>query len=158
MSLANKEEADRALSIAKTHHSAGKLSSALKFAQKSVSLFETKDGKIFVELIERDIVAAASGPSSSSSTSNGNAKAGPSSARTTSSEPDISASGLHQRPGHGSATGSGSGASDEKKKASHTPEQMRVVKRVKACKVAEYYAILERELRVASGSSALPAY
>ena len=124
----NKEEAVRALGIARTHRDAGKLTSALKFAKKSVSLYSTPEGVAFVKVVERDIQAA---PSSSTEgkTANGGAK-------TTGAEPDVhpSASGMHHRHT--------TGAAEPANKRDFTPDQLKVVKRVKACKVHQYYEIL----------------
>lgn len=131
----NKEEAGRALNIAKTHRDAGKLSSALKFARKSEALYSTPEAVALIRIIERDISAA---PSTSTAevhepSTNGDAK-------TSGAEAHPSASGMHHR--HGAAGGGGGDAPEPAKKRDYTPEQMKVVKRVKACKVTAYYEIL----------------
>lgn len=136
----NKEEAARALNIAKTHRDAGKLSSAIKFARKSESLYSTPEAIALIRIIERDISAAPSTSSTSEvheSTTNGDAK-------TSGAEAHPSASGMHHR--HGNAGGNTTASGPEPaKKREYTPEQMKVVKRVKACKVTAYYEILSGE-------------
>ncbi|KAG1907907.1 uncharacterized protein F5891DRAFT_997767 [Suillus fuscotomentosus] len=132
----NKDEAIKCLSIAQKYKDAGNLPSARKFCQKSINLFSTPDAAKFLESIE---AAEASGSSSSSagagpSTSNGNAQASSSSTET-----HPSASGAKHRS-TGSANGTAGGMGGEKRE--FTAEQVKVVKRVKACKVTEYYEIL----------------
>ncbi|KAG0692712.1 hypothetical protein DFH29DRAFT_1008209 [Suillus ampliporus] len=113
----NKDEAIKCLSIAQKYRDAGNLPFARKFCQKSIDMFATPEAAKLLESIE---AADASGSSSSSartgpSTSSGNAHAFSSSTETYSS-----ASGAERRSA-GSANG---------------------VKRVKACKVTDYYEIL----------------
>ncbi|KAG2051011.1 DnaJ-domain-containing protein [Suillus hirtellus] len=132
----NKDEAIKCLSIAQKYKDAGNLPSARKFCQKSINLFSTPEAAKFLESIE---AAEASGSSSSSagagpSTSNGNAQASSSSTET-----HPSASGAKHRS-TGSAHGTAGGMGGEKRE--FTAEQVKVVKRVKACKVTEYYEIL----------------
>lgn len=132
----NKDEAIKCLSIAQKYKDAGNLPSARKFCQKSINLFSTPDAAKFLESVE---AAEASGSSSSSagagpSTSNGNAQASSSSTET-----HPSASGAKHRS-TGSANGTAGGMGGEKRE--FTAEQVKVVKRVKACKVTEYYEIL----------------
>ncbi|KAG2338592.1 DnaJ-domain-containing protein [Suillus weaverae] len=132
----NKDEAIKCLSIAQKYKDAGNLPSARKFCQKSVNLFSTPEAAKLLESIE---AAEASGSSSSSteagpSTPNGNAQASSSSTET-----HPSASGAKHR-NTGSANGTAGGMGGEKRE--FTAEQLKVVKRVKACKVTEYYEIL----------------
>ncbi|KAG1880522.1 hypothetical protein C8R48DRAFT_588458 [Suillus tomentosus] len=132
----NKDEAIKCLLIAQKYKDAGNLPSARKFCQKSINLFSTPEAAKFLESIE---AAEASGSSSSSagagpSTSNGNAQASSSSTET-----HPSASGAKHRS-TGSANGTAGGMGGEKRE--FTAEQVKVVKRVKACKVTEYYEIL----------------
>ncbi|KAG1834093.1 hypothetical protein EV424DRAFT_1362678 [Suillus variegatus] len=132
----NKDEAIKCLLIAQKYKDAGNLPSARKFCQKSINLFSTPDAAKFLESVE---AAEASGSSSSSagagpSTSNGNAQASSSSTET-----HPSASGAKHRS-TGSANGTAGGMGGEKRE--FTAEQVKVVKRVKACKVTEYYEIL----------------
>ncbi|KIK48316.1 hypothetical protein CY34DRAFT_72264 [Suillus luteus UH-Slu-Lm8-n1] len=132
----NKDEAIKCLSIAQKYKDAGNFPSARKFCQKSINLFSTPEAAKLLGSIE---AAEASGSSSSSagagpSTSNGNAQASSSSTET-----HPSASGAKHRS-TGSANGTAGGMGGEKRE--FTAEQLKVVKRVKACKVTEYYEIL----------------
>ena len=136
----NKEEALRCLSIAQKHRNGSNLPSALKFAKKSVSLYETPEGKAMVVIVEREI---ATGGSSSSSQPAGSSGTGPAAngARATGVEEHVTSA--KSRPGHAGSTASKAAASEEKsKKREYTPKQMDVVKRVKACKHHDYYEIL----------------
>jgi DnaJ family protein B protein 12 len=142
----NKEEALRCLSIAQKHRNGANLTSALKFAKKSVSLYSTPEGNAMVTIVEREISIS----TSSSSTQNGSAAA---SSGTSTPQAQGKASGVeehvtsaHQRPGHKSAPGGAnaeaSGSGSGSKKREYTPKQMEVVKRVKSCQHHEYYKIL----------------
>jgi DnaJ family protein B protein 12 len=128
----NKDEAIKCLSIAQKHRDAGNIPSARKFAQKSVNLFSTPEA---VRLLESLVAAEASGSAGAGpSTANGSAQASSSSTET-----HPSASGAKQR-NTGSANGTAGGMGGDKRE--FTAEQVNVVKRVKACKVTEYYEIL----------------
>lgn len=135
----NREEADRALQIARQHREQQKFTSALKFAKKSLSLYETPAAITLIKVIEKDIQSAAS------STGNGSAEG--SYAKTSSAEVHPSAAGTHHRPGHGSpvASTSAEGSSSNSKKREYTDAQHKLVKRITACKVTEYYEILSGE-------------
>ncbi|EPQ56318.1 DnaJ-domain-containing protein, partial [Gloeophyllum trabeum ATCC 11539] len=124
----NKDEALRSLSIAQRKRDAGDLTSARKFCQKSIALFDTPEAQKLLAAIEREL---ASGPSPSASSS--------------SAEAHPSASGAKHRhaPSASSSTAGANGsAGPEKAKRDYTPEQHAVVKRVRACKVTDYYEIL----------------
>ncbi|KAK7687838.1 hypothetical protein QCA50_009057 [Cerrena zonata] len=148
----NKDEAIKCLSIAQKHRNAGNFPSALRFCQKSINLFSTPEGTKLLELIESEIESSSSsssGPSGGDSTASSSQPTGGSS----STETHPSASGARQRPGHSSsastsqangsakASSSSSGAGEQKKRE-YTPEQAAVVKRIRSCKVTEYYEIL----------------
>ena len=132
---ANRDEAIKCIAISQRHLNSGNFASARRFAEKSLSLFPTPEAKRLVELI----ALRESEPSTSSSTAE-------------SDTPQASASGAEAHPtrdsthqrhhahGNGSANGS---ASDSEKKREYTPEMAAVVKRVKRCKVTDYYAIME---------------
>ncbi|KZT20087.1 DnaJ-domain-containing protein [Neolentinus lepideus HHB14362 ss-1] len=128
----NKDEALRSLSIAQRHRDSGNLTSARKFCQKSISLFETPEAQKFLAAIEREIESGSAGPSNSTSASGAEAHPSASSAKQR-HVPSSSTSGA------GAANGS---AGQEKVKRDFTPEQHSVVKRVRACKVTDYYEIL----------------
>jgi len=131
----NKDEALRCLAIARKHFSASNFPSARKFCLKSKSLFATPqaDG-LLAEITtaeESASGAAASQPSGSTTQAGG----GP------------STSGMRQRhvekeKPNGSASSSGTAGGMGGEKRDYTPEQVKVVKRVRACKVTEYYEIL----------------
>lgn len=120
----NKEEALRCLHIAQRHRTAANLPSALKFAQKSVSLYSTPEGEALVSIVTREI--AVGGTSSQPEASSSKAKASGVEEHVTSAQ---------QRPGH-------TAESSAPKKREYTAKQIEVVKRVKGCKAHEYYEIL----------------
>ncbi|KAG1733857.1 DnaJ domain-containing protein [Suillus paluster] len=125
----NKDEAIKCLSIAQKHRNAGDLTSARKFCQKSINMFSTPEAAKLLESIEaleasRSSSSARAGPS----TSNGNQQASSSSTETRSS-------GAKRR-----GTDSANATAEETRE--FTAEQLKVIKRVKACKVTEYYEIL----------------
>lgn len=128
----NRDEAIRCLAIARKHHEAGNVPSARKFCQKSISLFETPQALKLLASIN----AAPSESSASTSTSTSSA-----------AEEHPSAAGAkHRHPQKdksASANGTAGGLGGEKRE--YTAEQGAVVKRVRACKVTEYYEILAVE-------------
>ncbi|KAF5336033.1 hypothetical protein D9611_006421 [Ephemerocybe angulata] len=124
----NKDEALRCLSIARKHYDAGNIPSAKKFCLKSKALFDTPQADKLLDEIES---------SSAQSTSSSN----------TQTEEHPSAAGMKHRHPQGSsektaakANGTAGGAGGAQRE--YTPEQHAVVKRVRACKVTEYYEIL----------------
>ncbi|KIL69283.1 hypothetical protein M378DRAFT_184467 [Amanita muscaria Koide BX008] len=122
----NKDEALRCFAIAQKHFDAGNIPSARKFCQKSISLFETSQALKLLTSIN-----ATPEPSSSST------------AQASATEAHPSASGTKQRSQRSTAStanGTASGINGEKR--DYTPEQHATVKRVRACKVTEYYEIL----------------
>ncbi len=135
----NKEEALRCLAIAQKHRTARNLPSALKFAQKSVTLFSTPEGNAMVSIIEREITITPASTPGTAENGNVNGSAGgsgsgsvngeSSKARSTGVEEHLTSAS--QRPGH-----------EKSKKRDYTPKQMEVVKRVKTCKHHQYYEIL----------------
>ena len=149
----NKDEALKCLSIAQKHLNARNLPSARRFCQKSLNLFSTPEGTKLLDIIESEIDSSASS-SSTSSESTGASSTGPSggSTFTSSTETHPSASGARHRPGHGTSASASTSASDTKpssskstnepKKRDYTPEQAAVVKRIRSCKVTEYYEIM----------------
>ena len=141
----NKDEAVKCLAIAQRRRNAGDLAGARRFCQKSLSLFSTPEATKLLEIIESDIASADAGQASSSGSS-----AGPSSS---SEQPFASAAEAHQsasgaRHRHtGSAPGggpkaNGSAEKGTEKKREYKPEQAAVVKRVRSCKITQYYEIL----------------
>ncbi|EDR13989.1 uncharacterized protein LACBIDRAFT_152282, partial [Laccaria bicolor S238N-H82] len=121
----NKDEALRCLSIAQKHYDSGNLQSARKFCQKSKALFETSQADKLLAAID----SAAASSSSSTSTAKSQAEEHP------------SAAGMKHRSAQSANTnGTAGGMGGEKREYTH--EQHTVVKRVRACKVTEYYEIL----------------
>ncbi|KAH9913928.1 DnaJ domain-containing protein [Fomitopsis serialis] len=127
----NKDEALKCLAIAQRRRDAGDLPGARRFCQKSLALFSTPEATKLLNAIEADTASADSAEASSSSSSAGTPVCV---GRAT--------------PTYGSAAGSGPKANGnaakgaEEVKRDYTPEQAAVVKRVRACKVTEYYEIL----------------
>ncbi|KAJ7066542.1 hypothetical protein C8F01DRAFT_1123651 [Mycena amicta] len=121
----NREEAVRCLAIAQKHLSAANYPSARKFAQKSIALFETPEAIRLLATInsEESSSAGASGTASSSSAT----------------ETHPSASGSKHRNVNGSSGTAGGMGGDKRE---YTTEQKEVVRRVRTCKVTEYYEIL----------------
>ena len=132
----NKDEALRCLSIAQKHRNAGNYTSAKKFIQKSLALFATSEAQKLAQIIESEASA-----STSTSTSKGTEEA----TKATGTEKHPSAGGTHHRHPNGNASMNGSAersSSRSEKKRDYTPDQLAVVKRVRTCKVTEYYEIL----------------
>ncbi|KAJ3551480.1 hypothetical protein NP233_g13075 [Leucocoprinus birnbaumii] len=141
----NKDEALRSFAIAEKYFNAENLTAARKFCTKSISLFNTPQAeKLLVK-----INAADANPTASTSSSSGGQSATTSS---TSTEEHPSAAGMKHRhhnvppkaasSNSTSSTASSSASAGEQKKRDYTPEQHAVVKRVRGCKVTEYYEIL----------------
>ncbi|KAF5383848.1 hypothetical protein D9615_003657 [Tricholomella constricta] len=127
----NKDEALKCLGISRKHFDAGNISSARKFCQKSISLFETAQA---LKLLASINASSSSEPSASTSTSSA-------------AEQHPSASGAKHRHLHRSestnsikSNGTAGGIGGEKRE--YTAEQGAVVRRVRSCKVTEYYEIL----------------
>jgi DnaJ homolog subfamily B member 12 len=122
----NRDEALRCLAIAQRHKDAGNYPSARKFCQKSINLFSTPEALKLLASINSGEKSAE--PSSSTFAS--------------AAETHPSASGAKHRHTTSSATGNGTPGGIGGEKRDYTPEQRNVVKRVRACKVTEYYEIL----------------
>ncbi|KAJ9109855.1 hypothetical protein QFC19_001834 [Naganishia cerealis] len=138
MSSDRQEDAEKALNVARQRLQDGKFDVARRLANKSKSMFPTAAADTLLAEIERKEVSG----------SGASAGAGSSNAKASGAEAHPSASGTHQRPGHhtnSSGTAGSSTTSSTSKVRDFTPEQHAVVKRVRACKVTEYYAILARE-------------
>lgn len=130
----NREEALRCLSIAQKHLEAGNLPSARKFCQKSIALFETPQAlKLLASINTSNASSSKSVPETSGSANS-------------QTEEHPSASGIKHRHPNGTATngssGNGTAGGMGGEKREYTAEQHSVVKRVRGCKVTEYYEIL----------------
>ncbi|SCV70041.1 BQ2448_1435 [Microbotryum intermedium] len=123
----NSEAAQQALDIARRHYNSDNLDSALRFVKKSITLHPTSEAKTLLEQVQ---VAQASGA--------GGGTRGTSSATSQGTTQPTS-----RKPTASTSTSTSSGASTTKAEAREfTPAQLALVKKVKACKVTEYYAIL----------------
>jgi DnaJ family protein B protein 12 len=125
----NKDEALRCIAIAQKHKDAGNYASARKFCQKSLSLFETPEAQRLLASIDK---LSAAGDSETPQTSSTGAEAHPSASGSKHRHPAASSSS--------SASGTSSGLGGDKRE--YTQENVAVVKRVRGCKVTEYYEIL----------------
>jgi DnaJ homolog subfamily B member 12 len=138
----NKDEAVKCLAIAQRHRNAGNLASAKRFCQKSLSLFATAEGDKLLEIIEAELASESSSSFGTSSSSSADSA----SAFTSSAEAHPSSSGTRHRNTDSSSQtngqANGSAKASEETKRDYTPEQAAVVKRIRACKVTEYYEIL----------------
>lgn len=142
----NKDEAIKCLAIAQKHRNAGNLASAKRFCQKSLNLFSTPEGNKLLEIVESELASGSS--SSSGGSSSSSAESGSASAFSSSTETHPSSSGTRHRHAESSSSKANGGTKGstkpvpEEKKRDYTPEQAAVVKRIRACKVTEYYEIL----------------
>lgn len=123
----NADQAKQAYDIAQRHYNSDNLDSAIRFAKKSISLHSTPEAVSLLSKLEK----AASNPSSSSSK--------PSATSSATKGPNDGPS----RPTPRASTSSSSTPAPEQKKRDFTPAQAALVKRVRACRVTEYYEILE---------------
>jgi len=135
----NRDEALRCLHISQKHRAAGNLSSARKFVQKSLALFSTPEAVKLLEVIDSEIASSSSSASSAGSTSSASASTDPTSF-TSATETHPSASGAKHRNAPSAAKSTSQSSTKEKRE--YTAENLAVVKRVRACKVTEYYEIL----------------
>ncbi|KAG7093677.1 hypothetical protein E1B28_007335 [Marasmius oreades] len=134
----NKDEALRCLSISQKHLEAGNYTSARKFCHKSIALFDTAEAhKLLASIDAAEAELSTNDEGSSRSTK----------ASTTATEEHPSASGTKHRrhttkesKTQASSNGTAGGLGGEKRE--YTAEQMEVVRRVRSCKVTEYYEIL----------------
>lgn len=118
----NRDEALRCLAIAQKHRDAANYPSAQKFCQKSINLFSTPEATKLLSVVESELSSggAAKQPAPTAS----------------GAEPRASSSGTKQRNAAAAA------AAEGEKKREFTPEQRNVVKRVRTCKITDYYEIL----------------
>ncbi|KAH9967240.1 hypothetical protein BC827DRAFT_1123530 [Russula dissimulans] len=135
----NRDEALRCLHISQKHRAAGNLSSARKFVQKSLALFSTPEAVKLLEVIDSEVSSSSSSASSAGSASSASASTNPTSF-TSATETHPSASGAKHRNAPSAAESTSQTSTKEKRE--YTAENLAVVKRVRACKVTEYYEIL----------------
>ena len=99
--------------------------SARRFAQKSINLFSTAEAVKLLEIINEE--------------ADSSAKASPSTSKASGRESHSSASTTHSR----NPASSASESSSTTKKATYTDAQVKLVRRVRNCKITEFYEILE---------------
>ena len=134
----NRDEALRCLHISQKHRVAGNLPSARKFVQKSLALFSTPEAVKLLELIDSEASSSSSSASSAGSSSSSTSSTTNPTSFTSATETHTSASGAKHRNAPSAAE-----SASKKEKREYTAENLAVVKRVRACKVTEYYEILE---------------
>lgn len=136
----NKDEALRCLHISQKQRATGNLTSARKFAQKSLALFSTPEAVKLLEVIDSEATSSASSAGSSSSSTFGFAPSEPSSfTSATETHPSTSSTKHRHVPPTAKASSESSGTTEKRE---YTAENLAVVKRVRGCKVTEYYEIL----------------
>ncbi|GJJ11306.1 hypothetical protein Clacol_005538 [Clathrus columnatus] len=129
----NTDEALKCLRIAQKYRDSNDYPNARKFAQKSINLHPTPEAQRLLQIIEEAATSDSTSASTSSTTS-----ASSSSTKATGTETHASSSTTKSR-----TTGSDSGPSTSK--VTYTEAQIKLVKRVRNCKVTEFYKILELE-------------
>lgn len=129
----NKDEGIQCLRISQKHLEAGNFPSARKFCAKSIALFDTPEARKLLERID-DTIASSASSSSKNEDPSGSAKS--------QTEEHPSAAGMKHRNTAPKVNGNGTAGGMGGEKRDFTPEQQAVVKRVRACKVTEYYEIL----------------
>jgi len=158
MDSANREEALKALSMARKYLSANppNVATAKRLALKSVALCETSEAMNFLEKVramEEELKDAKPTPNDRPArATNGSATANGDS-HTTGAEPFAGAEGVRHRHTNTSTTGNGPSTpnqssaatnsnSEPNEKREYTAEQFAVVKRIRKCKVTQYYEIM----------------
>jgi DnaJ homolog subfamily B member 12 len=114
----------------------GNIEKAIKFAEKSVSLFSTDEAVALLAKLRKKAESSESSSSSIPSSSKTSATA-------TGAETHPSASGTTHRHTANPASSSEKpkeGGTPQKK---YTPDQLKIVKRIRACNVMAYYEILD---------------
>ncbi len=109
----NKDEASRCLDIARNHLAKGDIAGAIKFAQKSFNLYPTTEAEIFLRRAESSKVTP--------NESNKHRSSSP-------TPPSSSSSSREHKQG--------------RQTREYTIEQVEAVKRIRACNVHDFYAIL----------------
>ncbi|ODQ52888.1 DnaJ-domain-containing protein [Saitoella complicata NRRL Y-17804] len=126
---ANKEDALKALAVARRKWEAGDAAGALKFVNKSLAMCSTPEGQAFLKTVQTGSPPSPSEGTSSSSTSSAQPSAG-----TTSSRPRPSANHSHGP-----------------EQREFTSEQEAAVRRVRRCKATAYYEILDIKKEATDG-------
>lgn len=137
--VANRDEAERALAIARGKLEAGQYDSAIRFAKKSIALEASPEAAA--------LLAKAEQLQRGGGTSDGT---GPATASTSATSAGQTSGSTSQRAGKSRAEASGATTGDGGG-GEYTPAQLAMVKRVKACRVTAYYEILELEKTCSDG-------
>lgn len=140
--VANRDEAQRALAIARGKLEAGQYDSAIRFAKKSIALEASPEAAALLAKAEQLQRGGGSG--------NGTAASGSSTASTSATSAGQTSGSTSQRAGKAKAETSGAAAGDGGG-GEYTSAQLAMVKRVKACRVTAYYEILELEKSCSDG-------
>lgn len=127
----NKDEAGKCLELARSHKKQGNLVLAGKFAKKSNDLYPTSAAEGFLRSIEDAAGSSKSSGGDAGTRTNGSARGS-----STATNVHPSAAGSHNRRGVSEKQ------NDDAKEREYTAEQLKVVKRVRECKVTEYYEIM----------------
>lgn len=141
MDIANRDDAHKALNVARRHLSSDppNIASAKRFALKSLSLFETSEASNLLEKIRLMEEEAKNDQHSARDSSATNVHA-------TGAEAHASSEGMKHRTTHTASTAGGDakakGKAKDDEKREYTTEQLAIVKRIRKCKVTEYYEIL----------------
>ncbi|KAJ8293276.1 putative J domain-containing protein C17A3.05c [Rhodotorula toruloides] len=140
--VANRDEAQRALAIARGKLEAGQYDSAIRFAKKSIALEASPEAAA--------LLANAEQLQRGGGSVNGTVAAGSSTASTSATSAGQTSGSTSQRAGKAKAETSGAAANDGGG-GEYTSAQLAMVKRVKACRVTAYYEILELEKSCSDG-------
>ncbi|KZP01454.1 DnaJ-domain-containing protein [Calocera viscosa TUFC12733] len=127
----NKDEALKCLRVAQRHRDNGNYSSAARFCQKSITLFSTTEAIELAAIIEAEAASASSSAADSPEGASTSTESHPSASTT-----------KHRSNGADTSAPKENGDSSSSQKREYTAEMVAVVKRVRGCKVTEYYEIL----------------
>ncbi|KAM0789426.1 hypothetical protein ACM66B_000251 [Microbotryomycetes sp. NB124-2] len=128
----NAEQAEAALAVARRHYSSSNFEAGIRFAKKSLTLHPTAEATALLAKLETGLASAGRDGPSSSTTTGANPRAA-AAASSSSSNTSQRSSAAREKP-----------AADEKPRE-FTPAQAATVKRVRACRVTQYYEILDLE-------------
>lgn len=143
----NREDAIKALKVAQAALASDDPTKALRFARKACALYWSPEAAALVRQLENGEGSSSAGGAAPAAGMNGSASGmnGSANATTSGAQPKAGTSagaGLRSRTAATASSSSSSPAADDKKRE-WTPKQAEVVKRVRKCKVTEYYEILE---------------
>lgn len=128
----NTDEALKCLRIAQRYRDSKDYANARKFTQKSINLHSTPEAEKLLRIIEQE--SSSEGSSSTSSSD---------SAKATGTETHATSSSARFRSTASSSTSTNGDASASSSKATYTEAQIKLVRRVRNCKVTDFYEILE---------------